>query len=171
MGSCKMIALSTTLTILVLSSAPVDAVSESKLAERKTLGETSATCPDKWLDASFVEMGCLFFNNTAAVDWEEANVICEKYSNATLVDIQSEIQMGFLQMELDVIASVEGTPHYWWTAGTDVGREGRWFWVTTLTEVEDYVWYDSYPTLSNNQNCLALHPTWEYFGFDIICDY
>ena len=67
-----MIALSATLTILVLWSAPADAVSESKLAERKTLGETSATCPDKWLDASFVEMGCLFFNNTAAVDWEEA---------------------------------------------------------------------------------------------------
>ena len=43
-----MIALSTTLTILVLWSAPADAVSESKLAERKTLGETSATCPDKW---------------------------------------------------------------------------------------------------------------------------
>ena len=29
------------------SSATADAVSESKLAERKTLGETSATCPDK----------------------------------------------------------------------------------------------------------------------------
>ena len=42
-----MIALSTTLTILGLSSAPADAVSESKLPERKTLGETSASCPDK----------------------------------------------------------------------------------------------------------------------------
>merc|ERR1712156_876664 len=105
MGSCKMIALSTTLTILVLWSAPADAVSESKLAETKTLGETSATCPDKWLDASFVEMGCLFFNNTLEVSWEEANVICQMNSNSTLVDIQSEMQMDFLQMELDVIAN------------------------------------------------------------------
>ena len=119
-----MIALSTTLTILVLWSAPADAVSESKLAERKTLGETSATCPDKWLDASFVEMGCLFFNNTAAVDWEEANVICKEYSNATLVDIKTEMQMGFLQMELDVIANAEGASHNWWTAGTDLGSHG-----------------------------------------------
>merc|ERR1712126_467926 len=167
MGSCKMIALLTTLSILVLSSATADAVSESKLAERKTPGETSATCPDKWLDASFVEMGCLFFNNTAAVDWEEANVICKEYSNATLVDIQSEMQMGFLQMELDVIANAEGTTHHWWTAGTDLGREGRWIWITTLTAVEDYVWMsESYPTNNTNFNCLNLHPSNGYLGFD-----
>ena len=48
-------------------------------------------------------MACLFFNNTAAVNWEEANMVCKKYSKSTLVDIQSEMQMGFLQMELDVI--------------------------------------------------------------------
>merc|ERR1712241_902242 len=125
MGTLKMIALLTTLSVLVLSSAPVDAFFGSKLAERKTLGETSATCPDKWLDASFVQMGCLFFNNTAGVNWEEANVICEKYSDATLVDIRTEMQMGFLQMELDVIANA-GASHNWWTAGTDVGREGQW---------------------------------------------
>merc|ERR1712109_320119 len=154
MGSCKMIALSTTLTILVLWSAPADAVSESKLAERKTPGETSATCPDKWLDASFVEMGCLFFNNTAAVDWEEANVICKEYSNATLVDIQSEMQMGFLQMELNVVEGIEGTKHNWWTAGTDVGIEGQWFWVTTLTEVGDFVWHSDDPNSGTAYNCL-----------------
>merc|ERR1712039_133648 len=141
MGSSNMFALITTLSyLLVLSSAPAGAVSESTHAKRKTSG----ACPEKWFDASFVEMGCLFFNNTAqhntGVGWEEANVICEKYSNATLVDIQSEMQMGFLKMELDAIANVEGVARRWWTAGTDVGREGRWFWVTTLTEVGDFVW-------------------------------
>ena len=166
-----MIALLTTLSILLLSSVPVDAVSESKLAERKTLGETSATCPDKWLDASFVEMGCLFFNNTAAVDWEEANVICEKYSNATLVDIQTEMQMGFLQMELDVIANAEGAAHHWWAAGTDVGREGEWYWATTLTEVGDFVWTSHENAASNTaENCLMLEPGWGYEGRDWTCD-
>lgn len=164
-----MIALSTTLTILVLWSAPADAVSESKLAERKTPGETSATCPDKWLDASFVEMGCLFFNNTAAVDWEEANVICKEYSNATLVDIQSEMQVGFLQMELDVIANAEGTEHNWWTAGTDLGREGHWYWAT---EVGDFVWSWSSdnPDSGTAENCLYLNYDWGYEGGDADCD-
>merc|ERR1712156_615982 len=148
MGSSKMIAILATLFyILVLSSA----VSESKLVEKKT----SDACPEKWLDASFVEMGCLFFNNTApSADWEEANVICEKYSNATLVDIQSEMQMSFLQMELDVIANAEGTKHHWWTAGTDVGREGQWYWATTLTEVGDFVWKTSEPNNGITFNCL-----------------
>merc|ERR1712038_1449585 len=115
----KMTPLAATISILVLSSAPADAASESKLAERKA--GVSGNCPDKWFDASFLEMGCLFFNNTASVNWEEANVICHKYSNSTLVDIQSEMQMGFLQMQLDVVESIEGASHPWWTAGTDVG--------------------------------------------------
>ena len=166
-----MIALSTTLTILVLWSAPADAVSESKLAERKTLGETSATCPDKWLDASFVEMGCLFFNNTAAADWEEANVICKEYSNATLVDIKTEMQMGFLQMELDVIANAEGASHNWWTAGTDLGREGEWYWATTLTDVGDFVWHwnSDNPDSGTAENCLYLNYDWRYEGGDADC--
>ena len=99
----KMIALQATASILLLSASDV-----------------SDACPDNWLDASFMEMGCLFFNNTAAVNWEEANMVCKKYSKSTLVDIQLEMQMGFLQMELDLIAKSEGTTQRWWTAATDI---------------------------------------------------
>merc|ERR1712004_238634 len=105
MGIVKMTALQATVSILLLSAISV-----------------SGQCPEKWLDASFMEMGCLFFNNTEPMTWEEAYISCKKYSNATLVDIQSEMQMSFLQMELDVIDNAEGTTHNWWTAGTDVGR-------------------------------------------------
>merc|ERR1712209_317741 len=153
MGLVKMTALQATASILLLSAITV-----------------SGACPDKWLDASFVEMGCLFFNNTAAVDWEEANVICEKYSDATLVDIQSEMQMDFLQMELDVIANAEGTSHSWWTSGTDVGREGEWYWATTLEEVGDFVWYSSQPGGGTVENCLMLGDAWGYEGGDVDCD-
>ena len=34
--------------------------------------------------------------------------------------------MGFLQMELDVIANADDKIHIWWTTGTDVGFERRW---------------------------------------------
>merc|ERR1712012_936060 len=171
MGSSNMFALITTLSVLVLSSTSAGAVSETELAERKTLGETSEACPEKWLDASFMEMGCLFFNNTAAMTWEEAYISCKKNSNANLVEIQSEMQMGFLQMELDVIANAEGAAHHWWAAGTDVGREGQWYWATTLTEVGDFVWTSHENAASNTaENCLMLEPGWGYEGRDWTCD-
>ena len=132
---------------------------------------TTSNCPDKWLDASFVDMGCLLFNTTQIGTWEEANRLCQMSSNSTLVDITTEVQMGFLQMELDVIANAEGTTHSWWTAGTDLGIEGRWIWATTLTAVEDFVWLDAnYPTENLKLNCLSLHHGFEYLGYDENCD-
>ena len=162
--------LAATISILVLSSAPADAASASKLAERKA--GVSGNCPDKWFDASFVDMGCLFFNDTAAVTWEEANVICHKYSNSSLVEIQSEMQMNFLKMELD--ARAENVSRLWWTAGTDIGFEGQWIWITSLTKVEDYVWHPGHPRLNINNsisisNCLSLRPR-DYEGHDIGCE-
>ena len=167
-----MFALAATLSILVLPNAHADAVSESKLAEKKA--EVSGNCPDKWFDASFIDMGCLFFNNTAAVTWEEANVICHKYSNSSLVEIHSEMQMNFLKMELDEIASAEDVSRLWWTAGTDIGFEGQWIWITSLTKVEDYVWHPGHPrpNLDNSisiSNCLSLRPR-DYDGHDIGCE-
>ena len=164
--------LAATISIIVLSSAPADTASWSRLAERKA--GVSGNCPDKWFDASFVDMGCLFFNNTAAVTWEEANVICHKYSNSSLVEIQSEMQMNFLKMELDAIASAEDVSRLWWTAGTDIGFEGQWIWITSLTKVEDYVWHPGHPRLNINgsisiSNCLSLRPR-DYDGYDIGCE-
>ena len=164
-----MIALVTIFSILLLSSFPADAVSESRTAERNTLSESSGDCPGGWLDASFIGMGCLVFNNTASVTWEEANVICKKYSNAALIDIQSEMQMGFLQTELDVIDNALNKTHNWWTAGTDVGREGHWYWATTLEEVGDFVWWNHDTGLDNN--CLFLSHYQDYKGLDCPCQF
>ena len=164
-----MIALVTIFSILLLSSFPADAVSESRTAERNTLSESSGDCPEGWLDASFIGMGCLVFNNTASVTWEEANVICKKYSNAALIDIQSEMQMGFLQTELDVIDNALNKTHNWWTAGTDVGREGQWYWDTTLTEVGDFVWRAGEPNNGIAYNCLHLAYNLGYEGLDQPC--
>merc|ERR1711963_1242335 len=150
MGIEKMTPLAAAISILVLPSALLDAASASKLAERKA--GVSGNCPDKWYDASFVDMGCLFFNNTAAVTWEEANVICQKYSNSSLVEIHSEMQMNFLKMQLDEIASAEDVSRLWWTAGTDIGFEGQLIWITSLTKVEDYVWHPGHPRPNLNNS-------------------
>merc|ERR1712037_478541 len=164
MGIANMIVLLT----VVFSSASASAFSYRETVPLSQSQETS-NCPEKWLDASFVDMGCLFFNATKGVTWEEANSVCQR-SNSMLVDISTEVQMGFLQMELDVIANAEGTTHFWWTAGTDLGIEGRWIWATTLTAVEDFVWITGYPNSSLDKNCLALSYNYEYLGFDYFCD-
>merc|ERR1711971_697195 len=157
MGIANMIGLLKTVSILVLSSASAsifplgDSASEPQAQHGEAHSQSAGNCPHKWVDASFVDMGCLYFHTTAALTWEEANLMCQM-SSSTL------------------IANAEGTTHYWWTAGTDVGINGRWIWATTLTAVEDYVWIDSFPNAVTAYNCLALHPSYGYFGFNINCD-
>merc|ERR1711953_271951 len=179
MGSTNMLAPLTT-TLLVFSSASASVFPHRQsdpLSQVQDGGEaqsqTKSNCPDKWLDASFAEMGCLFFNSTEALTWEDANLACQRSSNSTSVVITSEIQMGFLQMELDVIANAEGTAHNWWTAGTDIWTNGpRWLWATTLADVEDYVWDadGGYPDSYTYNNCLFLENGWGYLGRNYPCD-
>merc|ERR1711971_1193900 len=135
-------------------------------------GRSSGNCPDKWVDATFVDMGCLYFNSTAGMSWDDANSLCQMGSNSTLLAIESEMQMAFIQMELQVIADHEGDKKHWWTAGTDAGIDGQWVWATTYTVVEDYVWGDGYPRNSQypNYNCMMLHHSLDYLGFDTTCD-
>merc|ERR1711990_188784 len=149
-------------SLLGLASAAVPALSheEAMLSLRENAQDVSSgSCPDKWVDASFVEMGCLYFNSTEAITtWDETSSMCQTATpNSTLVEIRTEMQMAFLQMEMEVLADHEGG-RYWWTAGTDAGINGKWFWATSLTPVEDYVWKDSFPNSHDNYNCLTFHP-------------
>merc|ERR1712212_1255222 len=120
-------------------------------------GQSSGNCPEKWIDASFADMGCLYFNSTLAMTWDEASSMCQMGSDSTLLVITSEMQLAFIQMELDVIADYEGATHYWWTAGTDVGINGQWVWATTFTAVEDFIWGGDFPSDIDNFNCLVLN--------------
>merc|ERR1711971_823304 len=133
-------------------------------------GRSSGNCPDKWVDASFVDLGCLYFNSTVSLIWDDANSLCQMGSNSTLLAIESEMQMAFIQMELQVIADHEGGSKYWWTAGTDAGINGQWVWATTYTAVEDYIWGSAYPDSTNYYNCLALHTSNDYLGRNYPCE-
>merc|ERR1711934_79433 len=168
MGIAAMIALLTAF-ILVLSSTLASEHGETAMLSQAE-SQSMSNCPEKWFDASFMDMGCLYFNTTQDLTWDDANTMCQKNTNGTLVDIVTEMQMGFLQMELEVIANAEGTEHVWWTAGTDVGINGRWIWATTLTAVEDYVWQSSYPDASAGYNCLSLGSGFGYLGYNRPCD-
>ena len=118
-------------------------------------------------------MGCLLINRTETLTWEEAHKSCQAEKNASLVEILTTDQMDYLQMELTSIEEFIG-PAYYWTGGTDHGREGRWIWMYSLESVEDFVWYngpsDKQPNGGSDANCLYLHPDkYNYDGCDWDC--
>ena len=91
--------------------------------------QDSTNCPDTWLDASFLDMGCLLINSSKAYHWDAANIYCQRDENATLVEIVSEAQLGFLRMKLtEQMTGHQGNKNCW-TSGTDAGRNGVWRWV------------------------------------------
>ena len=129
------------------------------------IDEEANPCPDHWIRATFVDMGCLYVNRTAEVTWEDANRICQNVENqnAFLVEILTEEQMDFLVMVLDVID--EGS-NWYWIGGTDTGREGQWFWISSLKAVGDFVWASGYPRSRTNYNCALLSSGYDYLAYD-----
>ena len=79
--------------------------------------------------------------------------------------------MTFIQMELAVIEDIEGAAHDWWTAATDVGINGQWFWIASRADVEDFVWYTDQPNPSHaDYNCMFLSSGANYLGYSAPCD-
>ena len=79
-------------------------------------------CPDGWLDASFVNMGCLLLESSSGelgnLTWSLAEDWCQDLGGA-LVEIKDEEQFEFLRLQLQLVEEEEGEERYWWTSGTD----------------------------------------------------
>merc|ERR1712130_837356 len=160
-------------TMLLLLAATLGFASAS-VANLPHGGEVSrdkstGTCPDKWVDATFVDMGCLYFYSTEAMTWDEASSLCQMVSNGTLLEITSEIQLSFIQMELAVIEDHEDVHFNWWTAATDVGINGQWFWITSRADVEDFMWDTNYPSSVDYHNCMFMSSGSNYLGRNRFC--
>merc|ERR1712130_50616 len=162
-------------TMLLLLCATVGLASAS-LTNLPRGGEASkdtrlsGNCPDKWVDASFVDMGCLYFNTTAGMTWDNANSMCQMDANSTLLEITLEMQMSFIRMQLAVIEDHEDAHFFWWTAATDVGINGQWIWIVSLTAVEDWMWHPGQPNSHAEYNCMHLYYTVNYLGENTPCD-
>merc|ERR1712211_25166 len=132
---------------------------------------SSGACPSGWVDASFVDMGCLFFNSTEALaSWDDSATMCQMATpNATLVEILTENQMALVQMEIELLEAHEGV-HYWWTGATDVGINGKWFWAPSLSPVEEFMWAPGYPSSAHQNNCMMIHYNLDA-GYNQHCDY
>ena len=164
--------------MLSLRLAFLFAVCSAKVTSQNVEG-ASDLCPDHWIDATLSGLGCLFFNSTTAVTWEDAANLCQHPdNNASLVEIWSELQFDFIRSELMFLQD-NGVDNDWWIGATDQGREGRWYWAGSLATVGDFIWYpstpdDGYrgtPDDGTDCNCAMLQNTksWEFLGDDLPC--
>ena len=129
-------------------------------------------CPENWVDATLTGMGCLYFNTSQTMAFEDASVSCF-HSNSSLVEIWTELQLDFLRSELNFLAN-SGISAYWWTSATDLGREGHWYWASSLAPVPEFVWASSpnpQPNGGPNQNCARLEKFSDFMTADIECDF
>ena len=114
--------------------------------------EDSSTCPEHWVDATSTGLGCLLFNSTTDYTWEEANNYCQRDENASLVEILTTLQLDFIRREL------YGRRGDWWTSGTDLAREGQWYWGPSRLSVADWVWSseNNEPSGGTYWNCMMI---------------
>ena len=121
--------------------------------------EDSSTCPEHWVDATSTGLGCLLFNSSQAYTWEEANNYCQRDENASLVEILTIRQLDFIRLELFHDGWRYGD---WWTSGTDLAREGEWYWGPSRLSVADWVWSWSLgtnehePSGGTSRNCMIM---------------
>ena len=124
-----------------------------------------------WVDGSVVNMGCIHFNTDSFKTWDEAAAFCLTQHGSKLVAIETEQQMEFISQVMGYLEY-----HNWWTSGTDRGREGEWYWASTLNQVHlDLLFVKSFNSKNPQKwkwNCLSLRFTsrGNYEGYDQQCD-
>ena len=96
--------------------------------------------------------------------WDQANNHCNLEENASLVEIFTPEQHEYIILELELLAD-SGKKQDWWTSGTDVRRQGRWFWVQSLELVEEFVWGEDEPNTPTN-NFRFLSAAHHFMAYD-----
>ena len=111
-------------------------------------------CDDGWVHADFLDMGCLMSNTT-------------EYISGRMLLCTARI-VGMLTLDLQ-------EPHHgvrpWWVGGTDIGREGSWYYSGTLQPVPEDPWYkpDNRPSCGLACNCMCILPNYQYYAADQPC--
>merc|ERR1719309_1960392 len=103
------------------------------------------TCPDGWMEAHGVDMGCLYFSHPKDhKSHDDAKAYCvEKHEEAYLVEVRSPQEETFLHLALQIMEEGSGVHETtWWNGATNGGVEdGPWYWEGTgETLIEDGMW-------------------------------
>ena len=123
------------------------------------------SCADGWVNASHYGLGCLYINHDSARSWEDTAIFCQEEKNATLLEMENYEQLQFLMGILNQEGGIDNRSFAYWTAGTDIGREGKWIWQGSLRPVPEEIWHVNFPMWGITANCLSLEPVYNY-SFD-----
>ena len=142
-------------------------VCESQCLRPSVRNETvdeSGSCDEGWFDASFVDLGCILFSSERRY-YYEANTFCQDLGSH-LIEIHSHSQLDFIKMELQLLDEDFSGEIYWWSSGSDSGREGQWYWEHSLTPVQDFVWDAGYPRDLTRNNYLCFDNEHDHLAID-----
>lgn len=121
-------------------------------------------CEQGWVDGNFAEFGCLKLG-ADPLSLENANAYCSG-EKAYLIEILTNQQMEFLLNLLELVEPLVGVRGYW-GGGSDFNRDGSWYWTSSLTRVEDFVWAVGQPDGGIDQSYMAFFTANDYYAADI----
>ena len=136
------------------------------------ISKGSNACNDGWEDASSVDLGYLWFENTT-MDYSEAVTFCSD-KQAQLVEIETEDQLSYLRNKLKIFSvnvapiSLDGFPAkpFWGGATKEGGND--WRWTNSREKVQDFVWGEGALGIEDK---LCFIDWLAYKGADISGDY
>ena len=95
--------------------------------------------------------------------YQDANTFCYNHSTL-LVEVHDTDQMDFMVMELQLLETFTGKRNYW-AGGTDMNREGQWYWSHSLIPIEEFVWARGQPDGGALSNYFVFNDE-DYMGED-----
>ena len=132
-------------------------------------GIQASKCPRGWFDATYLNMGCLSFNASQPMAWNEAEDFCKSFNNSHLVEIFNSEQQEFMVMKLYEFVELTGQENTWWIGLTDEGSEGIWYWAHSHKEAEYTSWNKGEPndagctcTMNANYGIIAFGYTYNW---------
>ena len=143
-------------------------------AKGQNINLPKTACPTYWVDATSVDMGCLWFDFKSSVYWNYAQDFCQhlnttSLTRAHLVEVLSLQQQEFLEFKFIEFDVVFGISKNWWIGLTDDLTEGRWLWSNSLVPSNYTNWYTGRPTEDINVNYVGIpyDPKYEYTWLDL----
>ena len=131
--------------------------------------KTTSRCPQFWVDATDVKLGCLWFNVKEYMAWANAQEYCrtKNVTDGHLVEIYSQEQQDFLETKFLEFDLVFGIVRDWWIGLTDDLLEGRWLWSFSLLPANYTAWYTGRPTQNTGTNYVVMGSgSYEYTWLD-----
>ena len=132
-------------------------------------GIQASKCPRGWFDATYLNMGCLSFNASQPMAWNEAEDFCKSVNNSHLVEIFNSEQQEFMVMKLYEFVELTGQENTWWIGLTDEGSEGIWYWAHSHKVAEYTSWNKGEPndtgctcTMNANYGIIAFGYTYNW---------